>query len=399
MSSFDPQIIFKLGSGAGSDFTSIVLSAEVSTGRNSFVDQYSGRTAQIVIKNSNQEYAYFPINMPVAIFTGNNIFWRGRVSGISFNDSKTDAGLSTATLTVDDQFARLGRVKVINRSITSALGSTQLRTFNPPAYGGSGPLTDVYFYELGFPSYPGTASSSTMSASTFTGSVLDYMNTVQATENGNMIVTGDNIAMVSRTMMLNDFYKLRVEEPSGSGIYETLKLGRTYSNTTIGYDSFSRSNFMDFFANSVSVTPAGLATQSATNAYSYSTYGEYSYSRSTIDATTTQGLALAKNLAQKLSDQIAVQFTISFTLENQNSTAAYTVLGGVISARVLDVVYRVPGSGTDTTTTCVIEGASYSFRPKQTRFTFNLTPLAVYSEFQNFTLDTSYGVLDQDTLG
>jgi hypothetical protein len=200
-------------------------------------------------------------------------------------------------------------------------------------------------------------------------------------------------------MMLNDFYKLQVEEPSGSGIYETLKLGRTYSNTTIGYDSFSRSNFMDFFANSVSVTPAGLATQTATNAYSYSTYGEYSYSRSTIDATTAQGLALAKNLAQKLSDQIAVQFTISFTLENQNSTAADKMLSGVISARVLDVVYRVPGSGTDTTTTCVIEGASYSFRPKQTRFTFNLTPLAVYSEFQNFTLDTGFGVLDQDTLG
>jgi hypothetical protein len=109
-------------------------------------------------------------------------------------------------------------------------------------------------------------------------------------------------------------------------------------------------------------------------------------------------LTLAKNLSQKLSDQTAVMFNISLQLESQNETAADTLIG-VISARVVDVVYRVPGSGTDTTTTCVIEGASYSFRPKTTRFTFNLTPLAMYIEFQNFTLDTGFGVLDQDTLG
>jgi len=394
MSGFDQGIVFKRGGGAGIEFTSIVLSADVSTGRNSFVDQYSGATAQVVIKNSNNESSLFPINTPIGIFSGNNIFWRGRVSGVSFNDSKTDAGLSTATITVDDQFARLGRVKVTDRSISSALGSTQLITFNPSTQGGSGPLTDVYFYELG-----STASSSTMSASTFTGSVLDYMNAVQATENGNMIVTGDNIAMVSSDYMTNSNYALKVEDPPESGIFVPLKLGRTSSETTITYDTFTRSNFLDFFANSVSVTPAGLAVQTATNAYSFATFGEYSYSRSTIDSTTAQGLALAKNLAQKLSDQIAVQFNISIFLESQNSTAAQKILTSVISQRVIDVVYRVPGSGTDTTTTCVIEGASYSFRPKNTRFTFNLTPLAVYSEYQNFTLDTGYGVLDQDTLG
>jgi hypothetical protein len=399
MTNFNPNLIFKRASGAGIDFTSIVLSAEVSTGRSNFVDQYSGKTAKIVIKNSSNESSVFNINHPVGIFTGSNIFWRGRVSGISYEDNKTDSSLSTATLTVDDQFARLGRVKVTNRTIASALGSTQLITFNPALYGGSGPLTDVYFYELGFPSYPGTASSSTMSGSVFTGSVLDYMNKVQATENANMIVTGDNIAMVSRTIMQNDIYKLQVEDPPSSGIFVNLKLGRTSSDTTIVYDSFNRTNFLDFFANSVSVEPVGLATQNGQNAYSYATFGEYSYSRSTIDQTTAQALVLAKNLAQKLSDQVAVQFNISFLLENQNLTAANTMLGGVITQRVLDVVYRVPGSGTDTTTTCVIEGASYSFRPKQSRITLNLTPLAVYTEYQNFTLDTGYGVLDQDILG
>ena len=394
MSSYDPGIVFKRGSGSGIDFTSIVLSADVSTGRNSFVDQYSGATAQIVIKNSNQESNLFPINSSIGIFSGSSIFWRGKVSGISYNDSKTDAGLSTATITVDDQFARLGRVKVTNRSMTSNLGSTQLITFNPSAYGGSGPLTDVYFYEAG-----STPSSSTMSSSTFTGSILDYMNSVQATENGNMIVTGDNIAMVSSTYMTNIGYTIQVEDPPSSATYVPLILGRTSSNTSIAYDTFNRTNFMDFFANSVSITPAGLAAQTATNSYSLTTYGEYSYSRSTIDSTTAQGLALAKNLSQKLSDQTAVTFGISFQLESQNETAAFSMITGVVSARVVDVVYRVPGSGTDTTTTCVIEGASYSFRPKNTRFTLNLTPLAMYEEFQNFTLDTGFGVLDQDTLG
>ena len=399
MTNFNPNLIFKRGGGAGIDFSSIVLSAEVSTGRSNFVDQYSGKTAKIVIKNSSNESSVFNINHEVSIFTGNSIFWRGRVSGISYEDNKVDSGLSTAILTVDDQFARLGRVKVTNRTIASALGSTQLLTFNSTTYGGVGPLTDVILYELGYPSTAGYQSSSTMSGSVFTGSVLDYMNKVQATENANMIVTGSNIAMVSRTIMTNDIYKLTIEDPPSSGLFVNLKLGRTSSDTTITYDSFTRTNFLDFFANSVSVEPAGLATQNGQNAYSYTTYGEYSYSRSTIDQTTAQALVLAKNLAQKLSDQIAVQFNISFLIENQNHTAADALVGGVITRKVLDVVYRVPGSGTDTTTTCVIEGASYSFRPKQTRITLNLTPLAVYTEYQNFTLDTGYGVLNQDTLG
>ena len=394
MTNFDPNIIFYRGGGAGIDFSSIVLSAQATTGRNSFVDQYSGRTAQVVIKNSNNESSLFPINSAIGIFSGNYIFWRGRVSGISYEDNKKDSGLSTATITIDDQFARLGRVKVTNRTMTTNLGSTQLRTFNPSAYGGSGPLTDVYFYEAG-----STASSSTMSGSIFTGSVLDYMNKVQATENGNMIVTGDNIAMVSRAYMTNAGYSIRVEDPPESEILVPLKLGRTSDNTTIAYDTFNRTNFMDFFANSVSVTPASLSTQTAQNAYSYTTYGEYSYERSTIDETTAQGLALAKNLAQKLSDQTAVMFNISFQLESQNQTAGFIITSSIISARVIDVVYRVPGSGTDTTTTCVIEGATYSFKPKNTRFTLSLSPLAMYKEYQNFTLDTGYGVLNQDTLG
>ena len=396
---FTPIIKFYYAGGAGIEFTSIVLSAEISTGRSNFVDQYSGKSAKIVIKNSSNESSVFTINQTIGIFNGNNIFWRGRVSGISYEDNKVDSGLSTATLTVDDQFARLGRVKVANRTILSNLGSTQLLTFNSTTYGGVGPLTDVLLYELGYPSTAGYQSSSTMSGSVFTGSVLDYMNKVQSTENANMIVTGDSVAMVSRTIITNDIYKMRIEEPESSGLYVNLKLGRTSSDTTIMYDSFTRSNFLDFFAKNVSVEPAGLAAQIGQNAYSYTTFGEYSYSRSTIDQTTAQALVLAKNLAQKLSDQIAVQFNISFLLESQNETVAQIFLNSLITAKVIDVVYRVPGSGTDTTTPCVIEGATYSLRPKQTRFTLNLTPLAVYTEYQNFTLDTGYGVLNQDTLG
>jgi hypothetical protein len=64
---------------------------------------------------------------------------------------------------------------------------------------------------------------------------------------------------------------------------------------------------------------------------------------------------------------------------------------------VWDLVYRVPGAGSDSTIEVAIEGISVSATPDQTTFTVYFSPLTYY---QFFTLDSSeLGILDTSRLG
>jgi hypothetical protein len=123
---------------------------------------------------------------------------------------------------------------------------------------------------------------------------------------------------------------------------------------------------------------------------------------STVDATTTQALGLAQWLSSSQSDPDAQKWSISFQDIPQNATALgrflvsfYGLLG--YENRVWNLVYRVPGAGSDTTVQVAIEGVSVNARPEQTLFTVYFSPLTYY---QFFTLNSStLGILDTSRLG
>jgi hypothetical protein len=61
------------------------------------------------------------------------------------------------------------------------------------------------------------------------------------------------------------------------------------------------------------------------------------------------------------------------------------------------LTYRVPGAGSDTTVSVIVEGYNVSATPEQTTFTVYLSPLTYY---QFFTLNSStLGILDTSRLG
>ena len=64
---------------------------------------------------------------------------------------------------------------------------------------------------------------------------------------------------------------------------------------------------------------------------------------------------------------------------------------------VVQLNYRIPGAGSDTSVQTVIEGWNLNITPAQTRWTLYLSPLTYY---QFFTLDSStLGILDTSRLG
>ena len=156
------------------------------------------------------------------------------------------------------------------------------------------------------------------------------------------------------------------------------------------------------FMNNVTTSPNGLASQTATNSTSVTAYGNAEQTVSTVDATTTQALGLAQWLSNSQSDPDAQNWSISFQDIPQNATALgrflvsfYGLLG--YENRCWNLVYRVPGAGSDTTVQVAIEGISVNATPEQTLFTVYFSPLTYY---QFFNLDSStLGILDTSRLG
>jgi hypothetical protein len=62
----------------------------------------------------------------------------------------------------------------------------------------------------------------------------------------------------------------------------------------------------------------------------------------------------------------------------------------------IDVVYRIPGTPSDTTFQCVIEGLQINSDPEKTEYVFYLTPADLY---RSFILDDAiFGTLDNNRL-
>lgn len=392
------------------DITSGVLSADLGFGRRSFVDQYAGNEYQIVIRNNAGQADLFSINSAFKVratfpsMGGQYIdFAVGRVIEIQYNDAKGDGALSTATITVEDLLALLSRLRVSNRSISAATAKTQLLTFNAPYWGGSGPIDQ---FQMRFASgYFYTDTQYTMAASLYTGTILSYVQQAMYSEGGVLEAGTFSVKVCSG------------KEPVGE--YRTdLQFERSTGQYHLVYDKFVRRTLGDTYANTVTVTPNGIADQTATDATAVSLYGERTYSRSTIQSNASDGAALAEALRRFMSKQSNLLYEIEASVEGQTEWTEpapspgdpdvtihpfyrllvnWLLVGG---GRSCDLVWRVPGSGTDTITRVYAEGMRLNIQPKKSRVTLFLTPLTAYSAFFNFTLDSyTNGRLDQDYLG
>ena len=374
------KIVWRLSRSVPSsvDVTSSVISFSYTQGRQNYLDQYSGGTLSVTLKNQTNIAQYFTFNsvwnLADDATSSDQFFW---CQDVQFNDYPGNTGLSTITVSLVDVLARNGRNVVSNVVLAQTDTINQLQT-----------LWRTAPYQIG--DFDGAGpGSSTAAGITYSGSMLNYFNLIDSTEKGLVNYYGASTFMTRR----NSVYL------TTSGFSFTRN---ATSATAISYNSFSHDKAGLNFMNNVTVNPNGLASQTATNSASLTTYGNAAQSVSTVDATTTQALGLAQWLSESQADPEAQTWSIGFQDISQDQTITErwveTIMNPIGNGRrIWSLVYRVPGAGSDTTLLVAIEGVTMNATTEKTDFTVYFSPLTYY---QFFTLDSSeLGILDTSRLG
>jgi hypothetical protein len=363
-------------------YQNIILSASYQYGRQAYLDNYSGQSITITIKNQANESANFQLNDRISLVgdlgiyqTYNQSFW---VTAIDYQDYPGNTGLSTAIITASDAMHRLGRVLGKSDTLSASTTGAQIESMDTKS---SWP-PDITTFSWN--------TNSQASAATVTQSWNNQINLLQTTEKGILSYSnGRAINLLGRGYITN----LKNATPS---------LTRTASSTNIGYQSFSRLGYGDTFVNNAEITPAGLGTSTGVNTASVTLYGQNGITQSTVDANATQAQGNADWTARALSDPTVLRFECGFSDVSQDETMLLAFLQnvtgfGIVALVATDLVYRVPGAGSDTTVEVVVEGWSLNITPEQTNFNFYLSPLTYY---QFFTLNSStLGILNTSRLG
>lgn len=375
-----PKINWQLARSVPSvvDVTSSVMSFSYAQGRHNYLDQYSGGTLSVTLKNQANIAQYFTFNSVWILSDdtspGDQYFW---CQDVSFNDYPGNTGLSTITVSLVDVLARNGRNVVSNVVLAQDDTIDQMET-----------LWNTVPYQIG--AFDGSSpGSSTAAGITYSGSMLNYFNLIDQTEKGLVNFYADTVNMLRRSSVNNavSVFSFTRNAPAAADI----------SYSAISHD-LAGLNFM----NNVTVNPNGLASQTSTNSASVTAYGNAAQSVSTVDATTTQALGLAQWLSSSQADPEAQNWSISFQDIPQNGSAISAFLKAFYGVdgdeyKVWSLVYRVPGAGSDSTLKVAIEGISVSATPEQTLFTVYFSPLTYY---QFFTLNsTTLGILNTSRLG
>ena len=289
-------------------------------------------------------------------------FW---VQEVDFQDHPGNTGLNLATITAVDWISRSGRVFANALVLPQTYCTTQFSEFE--AYNG-GPLpADMNYLAAG------STEVSIASASTYTGSVNNYLNLIAMTERGYFALRQDFLFFIPRSLV-RDFPPI------------TTTLGPTASTTQIAYDTFDRIQNGLQFVNTATISPEGLTEQTAINTTSLTSYGPASYSASTVDYTTTQALGNAQWIATNFSEPATLRFRCSVSDRGQDATALSAWMlecwGDYYGSPnpVNSIFYQVPG-GNLTSVQVFMEGFTINITPEQTRFELNLSPLQYYQFF------------------
>jgi len=364
--------------GAATDITSRVLSVNITQGRPQYLDQYSGGSMTLTINNSANYASGIGYGSNIQITNSgasefNLICW---VQEVTYQDFPGNTGLNTATITAVDWISRAGRIQATAFSLAQTQTGFQIKSFEAASLG---PLpSDMVLQVTNF-------GQSIASAITYTGTVANYLNLLQTTERGYVVLRGSVLFFVTRDTV-STFAPIATT------------LGRTTSTTQIAYEEFNRIQNGSQFINTASISSAGVATQTQTNSASVTTYGPAFYSSETVDYNATQASGNAGWIVNNFSDPTSLRFEVQFTDVAQNGTALtsyMTQCWGTFN-RAINLTYQVPG-GSSTTTAVVMEGLTLNITPTMTTFRMTLSPLQYY---QFFTLDSStLGFLDTSRLG
>jgi hypothetical protein len=374
---------FKYGAGL-TDFTNNVLSFSGFLGRQNFTDNYGGGSFNITIKNQTNLSSNFARGTSIQIqFANGNLFVGGKVIGLDYDDYQGNTGLSTATITCQDSIMEMGKWNLQNFA-----GYIENQTVLQAKY------TNNFYTGYLIPEVLGIGSGLSRAAlvNPYNGSVLSRLNLLNNCERGQLVAYGANLFFMSRQAV-----------QSISPVSFNRSVSSDYS---VAYTDIRRFNSYDNFMNQVTVNSIqsdGTAIVGfGNNTSSQTTNGTSGYQFDSVDYDTTQVTGLAQWLSNVQGDPTLLRFEVDFDDASASKTAIYNFLYSATGAftqpiRATNLNWRVPGAGSDTTTTTMFEGFSFSGTPSMTTYTGYFSPFTVY---QYFILDsTLQGILDTSRLG
>ena len=333
------------------DFTDEVQSATVVKGRATQDDQYAPGGLTFTIRNQSDQAAGFTLGDDIKIET-DGFYQDFFVKEILFNDSPATGIYSTATIVCNDLLGIMGRINVINDSLTQRATIDQIyQEFNGLLPTGTG----IQKFGNG---------DSIAIGDTYTGSVLNRLNENLVTEQGWLGLYATTCALISRSEM-NDLLPATITfAREKSGAYQ------------FAYSSIERIQLGTNFVNTSTVIPPVAAAQTAVDAASVALYGTYGQTVSTVDYDATQALGLASWIAASRSDPTILQFVIKFDNLAQNLYEFIAVVSYVLP--IINVKYRIPGEPTDRESLQIVQGLQFDITNVGTFFTMTTSPFSYY---------------------
>jgi len=355
---------FKNQDDASYDFTSSVQSFTYTQGRQSVLDNYSGGTAQITMRNNAGQVAAASLayRKKVYLRCEGVVAFRGWVAGIDYNDTPGDANDATAVITLVDAWVLAGQ----------QIASNQV-------------LSDNYYQidEIAALQYhPGNFVQTSGNATTNIRGSLNYSSDYASRLNE--IVASDRGAFYSFEGIYN-YFPLTYMSQNNNGQYS---FGRNASEFVIGYESFNRVKAVGnkTYVNQAFVTPEDLATQMAFNGYIYF-IGAAAITVSTLNTTTGDGLNTARWIANSMGDSLERQ-SYQITVKDVSQTNLAYLSDMLVDTWNLALEYKIPGGGYEVERTAT-EGMTVRGYIDRTEIDFYLSPFTYYNMF----------ILDNDICG
>ena len=350
-----------------------VYSLSFFNGKKRWLENYSPQTLTLTIDNSTNLASIFLPGSEIKVYrdgvgTNNNARSFFYTQAVSYDDGfQYASGGATATITAIDLFGVLSREQLVEEDLGDLNTLEQLS-----------PYTALI-------SFTNDGNSAAYGTLNYTGSIGARLAQNMQTEHGLMINYGDTIKLLARSQI-------------GDNV-STLSFGGTASATVLPMNAVFRSALGDSFNNVVTVD-APVGSYTATNAVGVALWGTWATTTTQVDGSLTQVQGCAEYLAALMGDALSenqVYFEIHlYDYSIAVATApAFQPYNDFISQNI-DVVYRIPGTVSDTTYECVIEGLQINSDPEKTEYVFFLTPAALY---RSFILDDAiFGTLDNNRL-
>jgi hypothetical protein len=357
----------------GYSLDGFVYSLSFFNGKRRWLENYSPQNLSLTIDNSTNLAASFLPGSEIKVYrdgvgTNNNARSFFYTQSVSYDDGfQYASGGATATITAIDLFGVLSREQLVNETLGDLNTLEQLS-----------PYTSLI-------SFTNDGNSGAYPTPNYTGTIGARLAQNMQTEHGLMINYGDTIKLLARSQV-------------GDNV-STLSFGGVASATVIPMNAVFRSALGDSFNNVVTVD-APVGSYTATNAAGVALWGTWATTTTQVDGSSSQVQGCAEYLAALMGDALSVN-QIYFEIHvwdyavNPSTLTLFQQYNDFISQNI-DVVYRIPGTVSDTTYECVIEGLQINSDPEKTEYVFFLTPAELY---RSFILDDAiFGTLDNNRL-